>query len=101
MKTAALLAPLLCIAISAVAVADPPPSASSANSAKLAAIPQALQPFIDGHEIAGAVTLVADHAHVLEMGALGKADLADSRPMRDDTIFCIASMTKPVTAAAI
>jgi CubicO group peptidase (beta-lactamase class C family) len=101
MKSRARLLIFLLLAVTiTITAADSPPS-SSAGSARLAAIPEALEPFIDGHEISGAVTLVADHAHVLELGAIGKADLADSRPMRDDTIFCIASMTKPVTAAAI
>ncbi len=32
---------------------------------------------------------------------MGLADLATNRPMENDTLFCIASMTKPVTATAL
>ncbi|HTJ63279.1 MAG TPA: serine hydrolase domain-containing protein [Alphaproteobacteria bacterium] len=52
----------------------------------------------DGH-IPGAVALVAreDEVHAV---ALGAQDIDAGIPMRRDTIFRIASMTKPVTAAA-
>lgn len=56
---------------------------------------------IDGKEVAGAVTLVASREKVLHLDAAGHADLAAETPMRTDSIFWIASMTKPVTAAAI
>jgi CubicO group peptidase (beta-lactamase class C family) len=45
------------------------------------------------------VTLVAkgDEVHI---DALGEVDIATHRPMREDTIFRIQSMTKPLTAVA-
>jgi len=51
--------------------------------------------------MAGAVFLVADKEGVLDLGAVGWADIEARKPMRDDTVFWIASMTKPVTAAAL
>lgn len=56
---------------------------------------------IDTKEVAGAVTLVASRDKVLHLDAAGHADLAANTPMRGDSVFWIASMTKPVTAAAI
>jgi CubicO group peptidase (beta-lactamase class C family) len=56
---------------------------------------------IDAKEVAGAVTLVASREGVLHLDAAGHADMAAKTPMRADSIFWIASMTKPVTAAAI
>lgn len=47
----------------------------------------------------GAVGLVA-HNSEIETFALGAAAMGDASPMRRDTIFRIASMTKPVTAVA-
>ncbi len=35
------------------------------------------------------------------MGTAGEADLATHRLMKTDTIFAIASMTKPITATAL
>ena len=57
--------------------------------------------FIDGKEIAGAVTAVVTRNKVVDLQAIGHADLASGTPMRPDTIFWIASMTKPVTATAV
>lgn len=64
-------------------------------------IAAALQPFVDNHTIAGAVTLVADKDKVLSLDTVGYADLAAKKPMQADNLFRIASMTKPVTAAAV
>jgi CubicO group peptidase (beta-lactamase class C family) len=63
-------------------------------------VASALQPFVDKGWIAGAVLLVADKDRVLSVDAVGWADLARRRPMRPDTLFWIASITKPITGAA-
>ena len=53
------------------------------------------------NEIAGAVTVVVTKDKVLHLESTGFADVAAKRPMTPDTLFWIASMTKPVTGAAI
>ena len=60
-----------------------------------------LQPFVDRHTLAGAVTLVASKDRVLSLEAVGFADVAAHRPMQTDNLFWIASMSKPITAAAL
>lgn len=60
-----------------------------------------LQTFVDEHQIAGAVTLIATPDHVVQITTVGMADIAAKRPMREDTIFRIASMTKLITATAL
>src|SRR5215211_5029302 len=70
----------------------------AAPSPPIAAV---LQPFVDRHELAGAVTLVADKDKVLSLEATGYADVAAQQPMRTDALFWIASQTKPMTAAAL
>jgi CubicO group peptidase (beta-lactamase class C family) len=62
---------------------------------------QHLQHFVTQNVMAGAVMLVADKDQILDLETVGYADLATRRPMRDDDIFWIASMTKSVTAAAV
>lgn len=52
-------------------------------------------------EISGGVTLVARNGRIVHLKAQGLADLESKRPMQKDTIFRIASMSKPVAAAAI
>lgn len=69
--------------------------------ARLDAVPARLSRFIDAGVISGAVTLVARHDQVLRVQSLGWADLAARRPMREDSLFWIASMTKPMTAVAV
>ena len=71
------------------------------DPAKLPAITNAMQKLIDSHEIAGAVTLVASPDKILSFEAVGQADIAAAAPLRKDSIFWIASMTKPITATAI
>src|SRR4051794_40999174 len=60
-----------------------------------------LQPFVDRHEVAGAVILVADQDAVLDLDAVGYADIAAGSPMRTDAVFWIASQSKPITATAL
>ncbi len=51
--------------------------------------------------MAGAVSLVADAAGVVSVECVGYADLENRRPMTPETLFWIASQTKPMTAAAV
>ncbi|OLP02464.1 hypothetical protein BVU76_09715 [Mycolicibacterium porcinum] len=55
---------------------------------------------IDAGLLAGAVTLVWQAGQVLQVNTLGHRDVDAGLPMQRDTIFRIASMTKPVTVAA-
>jgi CubicO group peptidase (beta-lactamase class C family) len=61
----------------------------------------ALQPFIDDHVISGAVMLIANKDKILHEEAFGLADIETKRPMADDTLFAIYSMSKPVTCVAL
>ena len=55
---------------------------------------------IDAGLLAGAVTLVWRCGEVLQANELGHRDVDAGLPMQRDTIFRVASMTKPVTVAA-
>ncbi len=68
---------------------------------KIDGIDAAMQPFIDRGELSGVVTLVADDKAILHFSAIGQRNLAKHLPMRTDTIFWVASMTKPMTSTAI
>ena len=67
----------------------------------ISAISERVRPFVDDREVSGVVTLVATPDRIVHLDAIGNADIAGSKPMRPDTIFWIASMTKPVTATAV
>lgn len=55
---------------------------------------------IDAGLLAGAVTLAWHAGEVVQVNELGHRDLAAGLPMQRDTVFRIASMSKPVTVAA-
>jgi CubicO group peptidase (beta-lactamase class C family) len=72
-----------------------------AQEPKLPGVGAAMENLIAKNEVAGAVTTVVTKDQVLHLEATGFADVAARRPMTPDTLFWIASMTKPVTGVAI
>jgi CubicO group peptidase (beta-lactamase class C family) len=71
------------------------------SAEKLATLKPALEALVDAKKMAGAVALVARHGKVAYVESIGYRDLAGKTPMTDDTIFAIASMTKPITCVAV
>jgi CubicO group peptidase (beta-lactamase class C family) len=55
----------------------------------------------DAGLLAGAVTLVWQHGEVLQVNEIGYRDVDAGLPMQRNTLFRIASMTKPVTVAVV
>ena len=74
---------------------------AAAPDPTLPGIGGAMQDMIGKNEIAGAVTVVVSKNKVLHLETTGFADVAARRPMTPDTLFWIASMTKPVTGVAV
>ncbi len=70
-------------------------------SPKLPGIRAAIQTAVDAHEISGAVTVVVTKDKIVHLETTGLADIAAKKPMRPDTVFWLASMTKPITAVSI
>jgi CubicO group peptidase (beta-lactamase class C family) len=77
------------------------PLLASAASPQFAGVRAAMQKAVEAREISGAVTVVVTKDNVLLCEAIGLADIAKQEPMRPDSVFWIASMTKPVTAVAL
>ena len=63
-------------------------------------VTQALQPVIDRGDLSGIVTLTWKDGSIIQRGALGWRDIESRAPMQPDTLFRIASKTKPVTTVA-
>lgn len=70
------------------------------SEAKLAAIPPMLQGVVDAGDLSGFVTLIFRHGKIAQLNTVGWRDIAAKSPMTRDTLFRIASMTKPVTSVA-
>ncbi|NLS97548.1 MAG: beta-lactamase family protein [Planctomycetaceae bacterium] len=71
------------------------------SSAKVEELSKFMQSLVDDGKIAGGVTMMARHGKVIHLKAVGMADREEKKPMRTDSIFRIASMTKPITSVAI
>lgn len=71
------------------------------DPAILSKIPAEMQRFVDDEKMAGAVTMVIRNGQVAALEATGFSDIEEQSPIEINTIFRIASMTKPFVGAAI
>jgi len=101
---------LVLVALAGYAVAAQQPAAAPAVSTpasvgisteRLNRLHAGMQGFVDRKEAGGIVTLIARDGKVVDVTAVGFQDVAGKTPMRTDTLFRIASMTKPVTSVAV
>ncbi len=83
-----------------MATADDKPQAGL-DSQRLGKIQQRMQEYVNAGEAAGVVTMVLRGGEVVQETAVGMQNVEDKRPMREDSIFQIMSMTKPITAVGI
>ena len=95
------LVSLLAVATTGAQVPAGAPDDVGLSAKRLERIGAMIQRAIDTKQISGAVTVVARRGRVAHFEARGLMDIEANAPMRKDTIFPIASMTKPVTAVAI
>lgn len=100
---------LVLIALAGYAVAAQQPAAPATatpasvgiSGERLNRLHAGMQGFVDRKEAGGIVTLIARDGKVVDVNAFGFQDVAGKTPMRTDTLFRIASMTKPVTSVAV
>ena len=77
------------------------PTREQASATPLSArIQTAVHQALDERRLVGAVVLVARDGELIHAQAAGFADREHARPMRLDTIFRLASVSKPIVAAA-
>src|SRR5262245_45118580 len=67
----------------------------------LKALQRTMRALVDEGKLAGVTTLVARHGKVAYLDAYGVQDLATKKPVTSDTIFRLASMTKPIVGVAM
>lgn len=87
------------------AFATPLPVASAAavgfSAERLDRMDGAMQAEIDAGHYAGISVMVARHGKLVKSCRYGRQTLESSEPLREDAIFRIASMTKPIVAVAM
>lgn len=76
-------------------------SALGFSEERLDRIRRVLRDHVDQERIAGVVALLARRGKVAFFESYGERDLERAEPMTDDTIFRIASMSKPITSVAV
>ena len=77
------------------------PSGHGLSIERLARIDKLFQTrYLDAGRLPCAVTLVERHGQIAHHSALGYMDVERQRPVQNDTIFRIYSMTKPLTSVA-
>ena len=95
----------VCAALALLFVADSHaatnPEAVGMSRERLERIDAMIEQRIAAGELTGAVTIVARRDQVAHVSVQGVMDLESRRPMRDDTLFRIASMTKPIVGVGV
>ncbi len=74
-------------------------STAGLSKSRLERMDKVLSGYVERKEMPGLVTLVSRHDDV-HVEALGAMSFGDAAPMNRDTIFRIASITKPIAAVA-
>jgi CubicO group peptidase (beta-lactamase class C family) len=77
------------------------PCSAPAQDAPPVSAAAVLQPFVERSCLAGAVAAVASKEKVLSSTAVGFTHVGEKTVMGDDSLFWIASQSKPMTAAAV
>jgi CubicO group peptidase (beta-lactamase class C family) len=82
-------------------VAAPTGRQRGVDAARLAKIPDRMKWYVTRGRAAGIVTLIAHRGQVIHLSAVGNQDIESQTTMKTNSIFQIASMTKPITAIGI
>ena len=78
------------------------PDAAGFDATRLDRITEHLtRRYIEPQKIAGCQTVVSRHGEVAYFSSLGSMDLERAKPVQEDTIWRIYSMTKPITGVAL
>ena len=77
------------------------PEAVGLSTERVSRIDKVMEAHVAQQKIAGGVTLLARHGKIAHLGTYGMMDVEAGKPMTPDTIFRIASMTKPITSVAV
>lgn len=77
------------------------PSSVGMSADGLQAVTERLQQHVDDGDIAGVVAAVARDGKVVYFESLGFMDIEQRKPMREDALFRVYSMSRQVTSAAV
>lgn len=95
------LALTLLLAAAGLAQTNTSAEVAGFSTGRLERLHQMLDRQVDNHILPGVVTLLARHGQIADVHAYGKGDLGSGAALREDSLFRIFSMTKPVTGVAM
>jgi CubicO group peptidase (beta-lactamase class C family) len=99
--TVALALSLAALSAAGASVQAAKPEELGFSADRLERIHETIERHIAAGDISGAVTLVARRGRIAHFQVHGQMDLDSKKPMQKDALFRIASMSKPITGAAI
>ena len=70
------------------------------SSEKLILVDEVINGFIEDKRLAGSIVMIARHGKIAHFKTYGQMDIEENKPMRQDAIMAIASMTKAITSVA-
>lgn len=77
------------------------PEEAGMSSERLARIPAVMEQFVKDNQLPGILTLVQRKGKIIHYGEYGLMDIEAGRPMQEDALFRIYSMTKPIVSVAL
>jgi CubicO group peptidase (beta-lactamase class C family) len=77
------------------------PESVGMSAACLERIAPAMQSYVDRGIFAGVSTIIARRGVIVHAGQYGASDMEAGKPMTEDTIFRLYSMTKPIVCTAL
>ena len=78
-----------------------PPEDAGISTTRLARIDAVMEGFVRDNRLPGIMTLLQRRGKVVHLGKYGLMDIKAGRPIQEDAIFRIYSMTKPIVSVAL
>ena len=78
-----------------------PPEEVGMSTKRLARMDVCMEALVKDNQIPGIMTLAQHKGKVVHLGKYGLMDIEAGKPMQEDTLFRIYSMTKPIVSVAV
>ena len=92
---------IACTNLSAQPLPEASPESVGISSERLDRVDALFESYIADGRMAGVVVAIAKNGKLAHFRVLGRMEKSTDEPMRADAIFRMASMTKPITSAAV
>ncbi|MDG1966527.1 MAG: serine hydrolase [Flavobacteriaceae bacterium] len=77
------------------------PESQGFSSEKLTLLNQAMHSYVDDNELSAIQTAIVKNGKLIHFDSYGSSDISENDPLKEDDIFRIASMTKPIVSIGL